>query len=408
MSARILVLEDDDSLRLVLSKALSGAGHAVRATASADTAMTWVQRGEGDVLLADVLLDGHSFLDRLPQITRLKPDLPIIVMSAQTTAGTALDAAREGVFEYLPKPFDIDVLIDTVADALTSRNSATERGGGGDGTGLVGRSAAMQAVYKALGRAAQSSRPVLVVGETGVGKRCVGETVLRARGRSGRPVLVTAGHDRARLMASVEAPQGALWLRLETWPEDLVAFANAALDVATNDVVATVTGARADRLDTRLLTRLGGQRIEIPPLRHRADDIPVLVQHFRQRSDGAAAALGEAVIERLKGHGWPGNVAELEALVERAGTGPWKVRQIEALIDSPAHRPEDAAEAWSTAALAAGLDRSQTLDAVDAALMRQALRESRGNRSKAAKRLGISRNTLARRVVELGISGDPM
>ena len=116
MSETILLLEDDEGLRRILSRALATAGYQVRATSVPETALKWIREGKGALLLADVLLDGHNFLEDLPSVHRLKPDMPVIVMSAQTTASMAIDAENSRVFEYLPKPFDLDDLTRCIAD----------------------------------------------------------------------------------------------------------------------------------------------------------------------------------------------------------------------------------------------------------------------------------------------------
>ena len=124
MAHRVLILEDDESLRLVIAKALSRAGFEVRATASADAALERLVRREVDVLLADVLLGRESFLDRLDEVTRVRPDIPVIIMSAQTTARTAIEAGKAGVFEYLPKPFDLNDMVAVVKRSLEGTASA--------------------------------------------------------------------------------------------------------------------------------------------------------------------------------------------------------------------------------------------------------------------------------------------
>ena len=167
MSARILLLEDDESLKLILSRALSSAGYQVRATASIDAALNWIRAGEGDLLLADVLLDGTSFLESLGMVKRLRVDLPVIVMSAQTTASTAISAEKGGVFEYLPKPFDLDLMLTTIAAALGESRRRQPEGKLAEPSGLIGQSAAMQATFKAIGRAATSGAHVMISGEAG-------------------------------------------------------------------------------------------------------------------------------------------------------------------------------------------------------------------------------------------------
>ena len=414
MSARILLLEDDESLKLILSRALSSAGYQVRATASIDAVLNWVRAGEGDLLLADVLLDGTSFLESLGMVKRLRADLPVIVMSAQTTASTAISAEKGGVFEYLPKPFDLDLMLARIASALGESRRRQPDGSLSEPTGLIGQSAAMQATFKAIGRAATSGAHVMISGESGTGKRQAANALLRARGVKIEDVaLITPSHRTEDIFQSTTAAAHLLWLRLDEWTPQQQRAARDALDTGAGRVIATLSTPGSAALDSRLLGRLSECIVTLPPLRERPSDIPVLCEaflhEFALRDSQMALQLSppaRALIDRAD---WPGNVVELRAVLSRLSlatrgrlAGPEDVASA-MMQDSSDQRDELEAHAsrLASAALAAPDARQLAGDALDRALLEQALARADGNRSKAAEMLGVNRNTLARRLAEL-------
>ena len=182
---QILVADDDAAIRTVLNQALSRAGHEVRVTSNAGTLWRWVAAGDGDLVITDVVMPDENAFDMLPRIRKARPELPVIVMSAQNTFMTAIKASQSGAYEYLPKPFDLTELINVVARALAeprrtkSANRADEQA---DSMPLVGRSAAMQDIYRMLARMMQTDLTVMVTGESGTGK----ELVARALHEYGR------------------------------------------------------------------------------------------------------------------------------------------------------------------------------------------------------------------------------
>ncbi|WP_417483775.1 sigma-54-dependent transcriptional regulator [Maricaulis salignorans] len=414
MSARILLLEDDESLKLILSRALSSAGYQVRATASIDAVLNWVRAGEGDLLLADVLLDGTSFLESLGMVKRLRADLPVIVMSAQTTASTAISAEKGGVFEYLPKPFDLDLMLTTIASALGDSRRRQPDGNLAEPTGLIGQSSAMQATFKAIGRAATSGAHVMISGEAGTGKRQAANALLRARGVKPDDVaLITPSHRTEEIFKSTAAAAQLLWLRLDEWSPQQQRAARDALDTGTGRVIATLSTPGSAALDSRLLGRLSECVVTLPPLRERPSDIPVLcdafLSEFAARDSQVALQLSppaRALIDKAE---WPGNVVELRAVLSRLSlstrgrlAGPDDVARA-MMHDQPDQKDELEAHASRLASAALGAPDARQLasDALDRALLEQALARSDGNRSKAAEMLGVNRNTLARRLTEL-------
>ena len=168
---KVLIADDDNSIRLVLSHAFTRAGFQVRATGAASTLAKWAAEGEGDVIVTDVIMPDENVFEVLPRIRRARPNLPIIVMSAQTTLLTAVAAAERGAFEYMPKPFDLDDMVAAARRAIAPQGHAPPARATRDADlPLIGRSAAMQAVYRTLSRLLAGDEPVLLTGETGSGK----------------------------------------------------------------------------------------------------------------------------------------------------------------------------------------------------------------------------------------------
>ncbi len=415
MAGRVVLLEDDEGLRNVLVRALRKAGFDVRATASPQTVETWLRRGEADLLLADVLLDGENFIARLPQVMRLQKDLPVILMSAQSTARTAIGAERERVFDYLPKPFDLNHMIERVEAALAPLK--LKQAESSDSFGLVGRSAAMQESFRGLGRAVRSRSHVLLLGESGVGKQLAAEIILSERGYAPDKVQrLTRTHGAQRVFDQVQAGGCFIALRLDTWSDDSLAALLDGLDCsARSEIIATAR--RAD-FAPALAMRLGECRIDLPPLRERAEDIPEIVDSFaRQYSSDQGvrgAGFSDAALKRLEQHAWPGNISELKNVVARAvlesGRDQIGREQVEILLDSSPIEVVtpggDVFDQAAAAALAAGDTRQSSLDALDRALIRAALDSCAGNKSRAADKLGMNRNTLARRLSDLGLDAD--
>ena len=173
---QILVADDDAAIRTVLNQALSRAGYEVRLTSNAATLWRWVNEGEGDLVVTDVIMPDENAFDLLPRIKRLRPDLPIVVMSAQNTFMTAIKASERGAYEYLPKPFDLTELVSIIGRALTepkTKAAANTRDQDSDQMPLVGRSNAMQEIYRILARLMQTDLTVLINGESGTGKELV-------------------------------------------------------------------------------------------------------------------------------------------------------------------------------------------------------------------------------------------
>ena len=172
----ILVADDDAAIRTVLNQALSRAGYEVRSTGNAATLWRWVSQGDGDLVITDVVMPDENAFDLVPRIRKARPDLPVIIMSAQNTFMTAIRASERGAYEYLPKPFDLKELIAIVGRALSEpkeKRAAPAKTDEFDNIPLVGRSAAMQEIYRVLARLMQTDLTVMISGESGTGKELV-------------------------------------------------------------------------------------------------------------------------------------------------------------------------------------------------------------------------------------------
>ena len=452
MSATILLADDDSSLRFVLSQALSKEGFQVRATSNVATLTKWARDGEGDLVLSDVFMGDECVFDALPGLRAARPQLPVIVMSAQSTVTTALSAAGAGAYDYIPKPFDLDDLIGTVRRALLRGPDAKSRAQASkaereERLPLIGRSPAMQDVYRVMARVAGTDLTVLIEGESGAGKERVARAIHDFSRRAGAPfaTISLAGAASGRLEHDLfgaagklaEAQGGTLFLEdVDDLPSEaqtrLVGLLQAG-DPAQRPNVRLIAGAqrslaalaRQGSFRQDLFYRLNVVSITIPPLRERLDDIGDLARAFivRAKREGLAEkTLDTSAIERLKAHDWPGNVRELENLLRRVSAlSPVSVitaREVEHELGAARAAAGSDAEAEDTFETAvdkrlisvfAGPDLPEAglydrvLAEIERPLIRHALQATKGNQIRAAAVLWINRNTLRKKIQTLGI-----
>jgi two-component system, NtrC family, nitrogen regulation response regulator GlnG len=462
-ASRILIADDDASIRLVLSQAFSRLGYQVRATAAAATLLKWVSEGAGDLVITDVVMPDENLFDILPRIRRERPTLPVIVMSAQNTLLTAVAAAAGGVFDYLPKPFDLDDMTAAARRALERPSDpeaakAQVRAARDERLPLIGRSPPMQEVYRTISRLVGTDLTVLIQGESGTGKALVATALheLGAR-RDGRFITMSLaavprervdtelfGQDGGHGGKLVEADGGTLFLdEIGDMPLDaqtrlLRVFDGA--DTAVNPKTGRRPNVRfiaATNRDLRFLIaqglfredlyfRLNVAPILVPPLRDRVDDIPELARAFLLRAHREGLPfknIDRAALERLQRHDWPGNVRELENLLRRvcalyadATIGAGIIER--ELADAAAPSGDEKAAATLThlveghlAAYFAGQGGElppaglydRVLAEVEGPLLRLTLAATRGNQMRAAEVLGLNRNTLRKRLRDLAI-----
>src|SRR4051812_27537581 len=407
MSATILVADDDRAIRTVLNQALGRLGHDVRMTGNAATLWRWVADGEGDLVITDVVMPDENGLELIPRMKKIRPDLRIIVMSAQNTLLTAVKAAERGAFEYLPKPFDLRELVGVVERAL-SVPAAASRPVDDDveeQLPLIGRSPAMQEIYRAIARLMGTDLTVMITGESGTGKELVARALHDfGKRRSGPFVAINMaaiprelieselfGHEKgaftgahARSVGRFEqAKSGTLFLdEIGDMPPEAQ---TRLLRVLQEGEYTSVGGRVPIRADVRIIAathrdlsqlirqstfredlfyRLNVAPIRLPPLRERPEDIPALARHFAAlaaREGLATKRLNDAAIERLRRYRWPGNVRELENLVRRlAALYPQEVigvDVIEAELDEEEAGVETPTETASAEGLGAAVQR---------------------------------------------------
>src|SRR5690242_2166757 len=363
MGATILVADDDRAIRMVLNQALARLGHDVRMTGNAATLWRWVADGEGDLVITDVIMPDENGLDLIPRIKRVRPDLRVIVMSAQSTLLTAVKATERGAFEYLPKPFDLRELVSVVERALSAPPAVTAIAPDDveDQLPLIGRSPAMQEIYRAIARLMGTDLTVMIMGESGTGKELVARALHNyGKRRNGPFVAINMaaiprelieselfGHEKgaftgatARGIGRFEQAQGGT-LFLDEIGDMPIEAQTRLLRVLQEGEFTAVGGRVPIRADVRIIAathhelrqlirqglfredlfyRLNVAPIRLPPLRERSADIPALVRHFASlavREGLPLKRLDDAAMERLRTYRWPGNVRELENLVRR-------------------------------------------------------------------------------------------
>ena len=360
----VLIADDDTAIRTVLNQALARAGYLPRSTSNAATLWRWVSQGEGEVVITDVVMPDENAFDLIPRIKKIRPDLPIIVMSAQNTLMTALTAAEKGAYEYLPKPFDLNELIAVVGRALAEPGRKDVRPSvesDADALPLIGRSPAMQEIYRVLARLTQTDLTVMIAGESGTGKELVARVLHDFGKRKSGPFVAVNmaaiprelieselfGHEKGaftgaqnRAAGRFEQAEGGT-LFLDEIGDMPMEAQTRLLRVLQEGEYTTVGGRTAIKTNVRIIAathrdlrnqiqqglfredlfyRLNVVPMRLPALRERLDDIGDLVRHFLRQAarEGLGhKAIEQAAIERMKRHAWPGNVRELENLVRR-------------------------------------------------------------------------------------------
>ena len=474
-AATILVADDDAAIRTVLNQALSRAGYDVRITSNAATLWRWISAGDGDMVITDVVMPDENAFDLLPRVKKLRPDLPVLVMSAQNTFMTAIKASEKGAYDYLPKPFDLTELTAIVGRALSEpkRRPARQDDDSHDGMPLVGRSAAMQEIYRVLARLMQTDLTLMITGESGTGKELVARALHDyGKRRNGPFVAINMaaiprdlieselfGHEKgaftgaqARSTGRFEQAEGGT-LFLDEIGDMPMEAQTRLLRVLQQGEYTTVGGRTPIRTDVRIVAatnkdlkqainqglfredlyyRLNVVPLRLPPLRERAEDITDLVRHFVQMTEKEGMApkrFDNEALDVMKAYPWPGNVRELENFVRRlTALYPQDVitREIAEselkpdIAASPAEKgtlrngPVSISQAveenmrsyfaeFGEALPPAGL-YDRVLAEMEYPLILAALTATRGNQIRAADLLGLNRNTLRKKIRELGVT----
>ncbi len=445
MDGTVLVADDDRTIRTVLTQALTRAGCKVHATSSLMTLMRWVEEGKGDLVISDVIMPDGNGLDALPRISRLRPGLPVIVISAQNTIMTAIQAAEAEAFDYLPKPFDLPDLMKRSARALDQKRRAPKLAQppreAAEDLPLVGRTPAMQALYRLVARVMNTDLSVLITGESGTGKSLIARAIHDFSDRRTLPFVVAQASD----LAGIDGPAtlmararggSIVFDEVADYDADTQARVVRLLDLAPDHAPRVMATSQVD-LTARmqagsfrqdLFYRLGGVSLHVPSLRERVDDIPLLAEHFLARGErdlGTTRRLSDEARALVRAHPWPGNVRQLENTIRRllvtASETEISRAEVEQVLGSqPVSEPlKGGAEGERlSASVARHLKRyfdlhggqlpppgvyQRILREIEVPLIEITLDATAGNQAKCADLLGINRNTLRKKITDLDI-----
>jgi two-component system nitrogen regulation response regulator GlnG len=458
----VWVVEDDESVRWVLEQALKQANMIPRCFDSGESFFAALALDKPDVLITDIRMPGMTGLELMKRVVDSEPKLPVIIITAHSDLDSAVAAYKGGAFEYLPKPFDIDEAMELVSRAARQGGAPAAKTGPGNVPRMIGQAPAMQEVFRAIGRLSRSSMTVLITGESGTGKELVAQALHENSPRAEQPFVALntsaigaelleselfghekgsfTGADKRRIGRFEQADGGTLFL-------DEIGDMSAELQTRLLRVLAEneffrVGGQSPIRVDVRVIAatnqdlaqavktsrfredlfhRLNVMRIEVPALRERSEDIPELARFYLSQAANelavAAKTLNSKAVELLSKHDWPGNVRELVNVCRRltvtAAGREITEQDLPQELGGAAHTrtgadwTADLAD-WADGQLAGGgpplLD--EALPAFERTLIQAALRRARGKRLEAAKLLGWGRNTLTRKIKELGLNDD--
>ncbi len=453
MTERLLVVDDEQSMREWLTIALSQDGFEVESAASGEDGLKVLERTPLDLALVDLRMPGLDGLETLRRIKQVDESVSVVIMTAYATAETAVQALKEGAYDYIIKPFKVDELRHLVQKALEERRLRGENLRLRDEVqrryhfgNLIGKSAGMLEVFSTIGRLGDSKATVLVTGESGTGKELVAKAIHFNSSRKDRPFVAVNcgaipqelmeselfGHVKGAFTGAVAAKQGLFevadggTLFLDEVTELPLHLQVKLLRVLEDPEIRPVGGVRPVRVDVRIVAatnrdfaqaiaaktfredlfyRLNVISLRIPPLRERREDIPLLVSHFLQKfaAGGAPPKLvSPDALGALERYAWPGNVRELEHVIERAVTlESGSVIRVESLPESV--RGQQAAADVAITLPEDGLDLDGLMERIERDLLRQALRRADGIQSRAAQLLRTSFRSFRYRLQKYGL-----
>jgi len=446
--SRILIVDDELKITKLLSDRISQEGHDVTTCTSAEDALPYIEQGDAEIVLCDLRLGGMDGLELLRKTKKMSPSTDFVIMTAYASASTAVEAMREGAYEYLIKPFQMDEVLlllkriqerrDLVSENLALRErifvTSTARR-------IVGESGAIRSIRDMITKVAPTDAPVLVQGESGTGKELVAAEIHRNSSRAKNPFIVINcaavpetlleaelfGFERGAFTGAVQrkpgqfklADNGTIFLdEIGDLPLSLQAKLLRAIE---NGEFLPLGSSRPVRVDIRIIAatnqdleklardglfredlfyRLNVFPIKIPPLRERKEDILPIAENVLKEWNVPLVALSEEVLIKLKEYSWPGNIRELRNILERAvilaASGPISPGHITISETAPSGSPDVTLKA---------IVGERTLPEIEKALIQMALEKVGGNKSRAAELLGITRRTLYGRLERFGFIG---
>ena len=469
----LIIAEDDESIRLVTSRYLQDLGYEIFMATNLKELWKIIESNKGDVLITDVMLPDGELFDILPQIVEYRENLPVIVVSAKNNLQTAISATKQGAYEYLPKPFDLDELQKLIKKALESKQNLknkTKIRNESEKQLIVGRSPAMQDLYKSIARLSQNDLTVMIYGESGTGKELVAKALHKYSTRSEKPFIALNmaaipndlieselfGHEKGSFTGAHQksdgkfklAEKGTLFLdEIGDMPIDAQ---TRLLRVLQEGEFTPIGGKEKIQADTRIIAathknlsnliekgefredlfyRLNVVPISIPPLRERKEDIPELVNHFLDKAKDLQLEPKKFTTESfqiLEKYQWPGNVRELENFIlklcalyidenimnEDLTEEILNLQKLDQQMLDTDNQFSKILENY----LSRNINKinkeyqgdvyNYFVTELEKVLLLEVLKNKNGNQLKAAELLGLNRNTLRKKITELNISID--
>ena len=469
----IILAEDDDSIRLVTTRYLEDSGFNVLSATSLKDLWKLIESGVGEALVTDVMMPDGELFEILPQIIELRDNLPVIVISAKNNLQTAISATKQGAYEYLPKPFDLEELLSLVVNAIESRNVKREKVKSyqsGDKQLIIGRSPAMQDLYKSIARLSQNDLTVMIYGESGTGKELVAKALHQYGPRSDQPFIALNmaaipselieselfGHEKGSFTGAHQKTDGKFkqaekgTLFLDEIGDMPIEAQTRLLRVLQEGEFTSIGGKEKIKTDTRIIAathknlplliekgifredlyyRLNVVPISIPSLRERKEDLVELVNHFLNKAESLKLSpkkIDPKGYKIIESYSWPGNIRELENFIYKLSA-----LYTEDLLDTKILKKEikilkdmdkkisDTAKGFLSLISNyfskniskisedhSGEIYNHYINEVEKALLVEILKSKNGNQLRASEILGLNRNTLRKKITELNIDID--